>query len=157
MCFVHYYMWRRAACCDREAERSVCQHGSQSVDALVLQDFRMCRCTHAHERKHASVSICCLLGRVSRRGSATSQFAMFCATFCNKKERLPLDVKRKGGAGCYEFITGAGNEAAASRGQQPPLAFARSSLVSDKLLAFKKRKKKSMKNIDGRIRDCTNL
>lgn len=48
----------------------------------------------------------------------------------------------RGWAGCYEFITGVGNEAAASRGQQPPLAFARSSLVSDKLLAFKKRKKK---------------
>lgn len=156
VCFVHYYMWRRDACCDREAESSVCQHGSQSVDVLVLQDFRVCCCTHAHERKHASVSIfVALLSRVS--GSATSQFAMFCATFCNKKERLPLDVKRRGGAGCYEFITGAGNEAAASRGQQPPLAFARSSLVSDKLLAFKKRKKKSMKNIDGRIRDCANL
>lgn len=93
--FVHYYVRRRDACCDREAESSVCQHGSQSVDALVLQDFRVCRCTRAHERKHASARICRPPGRAS--GSATSQFTMFCATFCNKKERLPLDVKRRRG------------------------------------------------------------
>lgn len=132
---------------------------SMDPNLWMYLSYKISACTAALIHMNVNTCLCLFVALLAESlGVAALHLNLRCFVphFVMKRKGC-LWMSRGGGAGCYEFITGAGNEAAASRGQQPPLAFARSSLVSDKLPAFKKRKKKSMKNIDDRIGDCANL